>query len=65
MEATLMTAKELAREIPIGEHKIRSMAKKYPDFPKLRNGNRLLFIKEEVVDWLAKYSRQLIKIESR
>lgn len=28
MEATLMTAKELAREIPIGEHKIGSMAKK-------------------------------------
>ena len=62
MEATLMTAKELAREILIGEHKIRNMAKKYPDFPKLRNGNRLLFIKEEVVDWLAKYSRQGIKL---
>lgn len=62
MEATLMTAKELAKEIPIGEHKIRSMAKKYPDFPQIRNGNRRLFIKEEVEDWLRVYSRQGIRL---
>ena len=48
MDREIYTAKELAKVIPIGEHKIREMAKKYPSFPKLRVGNRTLFFKEEV-----------------
>ncbi len=62
MEATLMTAKELAGEIPLGEHKIRKLANKYPDFPKLRSGNRMYFFKDEVLAWLKVMSKQGIRI---
>lgn len=32
MDREIYTAKELAKVIPIGEHKLREMAKKYPLF---------------------------------
>lgn len=62
METTLMTAKELSKEIPIGENKIRKLAKKYSDFPKLRTGNRTYFFKDEVMEWLKEMSKQGIRI---
>lgn len=62
MDREIYTAKELAKVIPIGEHKIRAMAKKYPSFPKLRVGNRTLFFKEEVEEWLRKSSKQGIQL---
>lgn len=64
MKVTLMTAKELAREedMPIGEHKLRSLSNKYEDFPVIRNGNRKYFIKEEVLAWFKKYSTYGIRI---
>lgn len=62
MEKVLYTPKELAREIPVGEHKLRKLANTYPSFPKIRNGNRLLFVKSEVEDWLTKQSRQGVRI---
>ena len=62
MDREIYTAKELAKVIPIGEHKIREMAKKYPSFPQLRVGNRTLFFKEEVEEWLRKSSKQGIRL---
>lgn len=62
MDKEIYTAKELAKVLPIGEHKIREMAKKYPSFPKLRVGNRMLFFKDEVEEWLRKNSRQGIRL---
>ncbi|MGI5949844.1 helix-turn-helix domain-containing protein [Peptoniphilus sp.] len=58
----LLTAKELAGEIPIGEHKIRNLANEYSDFPKLRVGNRMYFFKDEVIAWLKENSRQGIRL---
>lgn len=58
----LYTPKELAREIPVGEHKLRKLANTYPSFPKIRNGNRLLFFKDEVLDWLKKNSKEGLRI---
>ena len=48
----LITAKELAKEIPLGGHKIRHLAKTYKDFPQIKSGNRRFFFLNEVVDWL-------------
>lgn len=64
MEAKLMTAKELVKDpdIKIGEHKLRSTAKKYSDFPQIRIGNRRFYIKDEVLNWLRTYSKQGIKL---
>lgn len=62
MEDSLMTAKELSEKIPIGEHRIRKLAKEYPDFPKLRAGNRMYFFKDEVLAWLKEMSKQGIRI---
>lgn len=55
----LITAKELAKEIPLGEHKIRHLAKTYKDFPQIKSGNRRFFFLDEVVDWL-KNNRDLV-----
>lgn len=64
MQVVLMTAKELAKDpdVKIGEHKIRSMAKEYKDFPQVRVGVRRFFIKEEVLEWIRRYSIQGIKL---
>lgn len=58
----LLTAKELAKEIPIGEHKIRSLARTVNDFPCIRNGAFTYFIKEQVEEWLEDQAKIGVKI---
>lgn len=58
----LLTAKELAREVPVGEHKIRSLARTFKDFPCIRNGTYTYFIKKDVEDWLKDMSKNGIRI---
>ena len=50
----LLTAKDLAKEIPIGEHKLRLLARTFKNFPCIRNGSSTYFIKEQVEEWLEK-----------
>lgn len=56
MDKFLVSAKELAKEIPIGEHKLRDLEKNNKTFPVIKKGNQLLFIKSEVEEWFRKYS---------
>lgn len=58
----LLYADQLAAELEISPNLVRKLAKKYDDFPQLRNGNRRLFIKEEVVDWLKTNSKAGIRV---
>lgn len=58
----LLYADQLAAELEISPNLVRKLAKKYDDFPQLRNGNRRLFIKEEVVAWLKANSSAGIRI---
>lgn len=58
----LLTAKELAREVPVGEHKIRSLARTFKDFPCIRNGAYTYFIKKDVEDWLKDQAKNGVKI---
>ncbi len=58
----LLYADQLAAELEISPNLVRKLAKKYDDFPQLRNGNRRLFIKEEVVDWLKTNSTAGIRV---
>jgi hypothetical protein len=58
----LLTAKELAREVPVGEHKIRTLARTFKDFPCIRNGTFTYFIKEDVEDWLKDQAKNGIKL---
>ena len=61
-EVKFYTPKELAREIPIGEHKLRRLAREYESFPVIRNGNRLLLIKPEVEAWLIEMAKAGVRI---
>lgn len=58
----LVYAKELAGEIGMSEKAIRKFAKKYDDFPQIRNGNRRLFIADEVMAWLKENSTAGVRI---
>ncbi len=58
----LIYAKELADEIGMSEKAIRKFAKKYDDFPQIRNGNRRLFIADEVMAWLKENSSVGVRV---
>ena len=58
----LLYADQLAAELEISPNLVRKLAKKYDDFPQLRNGNRRLFIKDEVVAWLKTNSAAGIRV---
>lgn len=58
----LLYANELAAELEISPCVIRKLAKKYDDFPQLRNGNRRLFIAADVMAWLKANSTAGIRI---
>ncbi len=55
-------AKDLAKEIELGEQTIRRLAKTYEDFPQVRIGNRRLFQRDAVLRWLEKYSTSGVKL---
>lgn len=59
---TLVYAKELAGVIGMSEKAIRKFAKKYDDFPQIRNGNRRLFIADEVMAWLKENSSVGVRV---
>lgn len=58
----LLTAKELARELPIGEQKIRTLAKSLKDFPCIKCGCYTYYIKDQVEEWLREQSKNGIRI---
>ncbi|MBU5669574.1 DNA-binding protein [Peptoniphilus sp. MSJ-1] len=64
MGVRFYTPKELASEedFPLGEHKLRTLANRYKNFPHLRNGNRLLLIRSEVENWLVECNKLGIKL---
>lgn len=59
---TLVYAKELAGEIGMSEKAIRKFAKKYDDFPQIRNGNRRLFVADDVMKWFQENSTAGVRI---
>lgn len=58
----LYTAKDLAKELPIGEHKLRRLSKECLNFPCLKIGNRTLFTKEDVEAWLLSQAKMGVRI---
>lgn len=58
----LLYAKDLAKEIALGEQTIRRLAKTCDDFPRVKIGGRTFYMKDEVLRWLQKCCRERVDL---